>query len=428
MTLRRLLLQWALGAVIAVGLVVAGLWYLEEREGGIEASATTTAPPAATTTTSTTTTSSTTTTIPIVPVGSPTEPDPEPPAPPPGIDPDFAGTGVVTIAAGGADLSTEIGGVPFARAREGLVFAGQSMSADGEWIEVFTTCDETAWVRAGEVAATAPAPGAAIGAGFDFGQAVVVVDPGHGGPNNIGAVGPDDLLEKEVNLDIARRLRDLLAAPRVVDWDTGEIFTGSDIPAAARVILTRVGEGEAGDYEAGIHFRAALANAANATVLVSIHNNAGWEITLDTAGSDVFYQSQNPESRRLARIMVEEFRRGFDEFAADWVGAVVVGAKSRLSPGDGASQYYGVLRRTQPPAVIAEGAYIANPTEAALLRTPEFREAYAAAVYRSLVRFLTSDDNGDGPSFDPEVWHGDAGGGAATTTCHIPAQGETPGQ
>ncbi len=298
------------------------------------------------------------------------------------------------------------------------------MSEDGEWIEIFTSCDESAWVHRSEVEATAPAPEAAIGSGFDFADAVVVIDPGHGGPNNIGAASPDGLTEKEVNLDISWRLRDLLTASHVVDWETGEVFTGSDIPAAKRVILTRAGDGEDADYEAGLHFRSNLANAAGAHVLVSIHNNAGWEISLDTAGTDVFYQSQIPESRRLARIMIEEFQRGFDGFEADWVGAVIVGAKSRLSPGDDASQYYGILRRTLAPAVIVEGAYIANPSEAALLRTPEFCQAYASAVYRSIVRFLTTDDGGNGPSYDPEIWHGFAGSGAALSTCEIPAQGE----
>ena len=74
------------------------------------------------------------------------------------------------------------------------------------------------------------------------------------------------------------------------------------------------------------------------------------------------------------------------------------------------------------PTVIAEGVYIANQSEADLLATPEFRQAYADAVYRSLVRFLTTDDTGEAPDTDPEVWPGHAGSGDARPDCVIPAQ------
>jgi N-acetylmuramoyl-L-alanine amidase len=353
-------------------------------------------------------------------LGVPPQPLPEPDPPPPGSDGAFTGTGVVTVAAGGADLATAPGAAPFVRARQGLVFPAYEL--DGEWIKILTTCDEEAWVRATEVAASPPAPHAIIGAGFTFADAVIVVDPGHGGPN-AGASSPDgSLVEKEVNVDIARRLRDLLGRRVTVDWDTGVIYEGDAVPAAARVIVTRVGEGEAADHEAGLVFRAALANAAAAHVFVSIHNNAGWEVELDHPGSDVFYQSQLGESRRLAVLMVEEFQRSLGPFDAAWVGAIEWGAKSRLSPRDGESQYYGVLRRTEMPAVIAEGAYLASAPEAALLATPEFRQAYAEAVYRALVRFLTTDESAGAPSYDPVVFAGSAGSGAPAQACRVPAQ------
>ena len=80
------------------------------------------------------------------------------------------------------------------------------------------------------------------------------------------------------------------------------------------------------------------------------------------------------------------------------------------------------------PTVITEGAYIGNPTEAELLATAEFRQAYAEAVYRALVRFLTTDDPGDGSDQDPVIWRGDAGSGDARPECIIPSQdGSEPG-
>ncbi len=374
--------------------------------------------------TSTTMPATTTTTIPLEPAPIPQQVVLDAAPPPPGVPDDWEGFGVVTVAEGGADLASSPGGSPFVRMREGLVVAGRGRSADGDWVRVFHMCDGVAWVRTNEIAAMPPAPSASIGDGFDFSDAVIVIDPGHGGPSNSGAVA-GDLMEKMVNVEIAARVVEMVQRPNSIDWETGALLVGNDIPAADQVIVTRVGSGESADYEAGLDFRAAIANAANAHVMVSIHNNAGHEIDLDRPGSDVYYQSQAPlqdPSRRLAVLLVEEFRRSFGEFTAEWVGAVELGAKSRISPRDGVSQYYGLLKASNIPTVIAEGAYLSNPTEAALLRTPEFQHAYASAVYRALVRFLTTDEPGGAPSYDPEVWEGFAGRGGATPECQIPAQ------
>ncbi len=368
----------------------------------------------------------TTTTRPVadpVPVAS--EPLPPPPPPEPAPLPPAFNQGLVTVAAGGADLAVTPGGEPIVRLREGVVLPGIAVNADRSWIQVYHMCDETAWVDATQVVAELPAPGGDVGAGFDLADAVLVIDPGHGGPSNTGAVSPDGLAEKENNVLIAARVRDLLSEPHSIDWETGRIVDGDDYPAAGRVVVTRSGAGAAADYEAGLRFRARLASVMNAHALVSIHTNAGWEIPTPEPGSDVYYQSQSElaaESRRLAVLLVEEFRRSFAPFEADWVGTIEVGAKSRISPRDGVSQYYGILKNSLVPTVIAEGAYIANPSEAALLRTPEFQQAYADAVYRALVRFVTTDDPGDAPSYDPEVWSGRAGSGDARPDCVLPAQ------
>jgi N-acetylmuramoyl-L-alanine amidase len=363
-----------------------------------------------------------TTTMRGLPIAVPDDPLPEPPAPAPATLEGFTGTGIVTVAAGGADLAANPAGPAFVRAREGLVFPADAI--EGDWVRILTTCDEDAWVNLAEIRAEPAASGLQPGPGTDFADAVIVVDAGHGGPN-IGTSSPDGTLpEKAVNLDIARRLRDLLEQSHSVDWDSGTLYNGDEIPAASRVIMTRVGVGETGDYEAGLIYRASLANRAGAHVLMSIHNNAGWEIALDHPGSDVFYQSQLVESRRLAELLVEEFQLGFAGFDADWVGAIEWGAKSRLSPRDEVSQYYGILRRAEMPAVIAEGAYLANSSEARLLATSEFRQAYAAAAYRAIVRFVTSNDVARTPTYDPVVWAGFAGSGDPVDTCAVPAQSE----
>ena len=74
------------------------------------------------------------------------------------------------------------------------------------------------------------------------------------------------------------------------------------------------------------------------------------------------------------------------------------------------------------PAVIVEGVYISEPEEEALLATAEFRHAYAEAIYRGIVRFLTTTEEGTGVN-RPEVYHLDSGT-VSGNGCQLPAQAE----
>lgn len=378
--------------------------------------ATTTSTTEATPTTTSTTTT-TTTTLP-TPTTIPDVPEADPGAPPPDSVVPGATRGALVIAAGGADLYREDEDEPYVRAHEGLTFPVTGRS--GDWLEVLDHCDDPALVRFDEVAFTParPATSAGPGPGTTFDEAVIVVDPGHGGPN-IGAVGPGGLLEKEVNLDIARRTRDLLESPHTVDWETGEILTGGEIPAAGQVWMTRP-EGPAGaDIEAGLTFRTTLADSINAHALVSIHNNAAPDGPYDGPGSEVYHQVSNTQSQRLSGLVLEELRREFARFEAEWVGDDDAGAKVRIRE-DGAD-IYGILRLSEVPAVIVEGAFISNETEETLLGTIEFRQAYADALYRALVRFMTTDDPGSG-FIETEPFTGSLSSGAPVQSCTVAAQ------
>ncbi len=322
------------------------------------------------------------------------------------------------MARGGADLFEELGGEALVRAHEGLVFPVSGRT--GDFFEVMTPCNDSRLVAASEVAFTPAVPLLPVGDGFDFANAVIVLDPGHGGPN-FGATGPSGQREKEVNLDIARRARDILSAPHTINWATGEILDGSAVPAAGQVWVTRTEGPEGADIESGLTFRTGLANSLNAHALVSIHNNAAPDGPFDGPGSEVYHQYLDDESKRLAGLLVEEMRRGFAPFEADWVGARDAGAKFRVR--ENGDEVYGILRRSDVPAVIAEGVYISNPSEDALLATPAFRQAYADAVYRALVRFITTDDPGSGFT-EPPPYLATPSSGGPRDTCRVPAQPE----
>lgn len=290
----------------------------------------------------------------------------------------------------GARYSATAGGTATAVAGN-VVFAVLGEESGG--YRVFDVCNREGWLHAEDVTV-----GAVPVNRSGFADAVFVVDPGHGLPD-LGAVGPTRLLETEVNLDVSERLADLLRAPRDVDWSTGAVTPGTQVPAAHTVVLTRAANGpNGGDYEVGLTFRGVLGNTVKADAVVSIHHNAGDMVALEHPGAEAYVSSFDPESQRLGGLLVDELRRAFARFEANWVGATGNGVFARL--GTDGEDYYTLLDVAEVPAAIVEGAYISNPSEEALAKTDAFRQAYADAVYRALVRFMTTTDD---PIPEPEV-------------------------
>lgn len=325
-----------------------------------------------------------------------------------------ARVGVAEVAPGGAALYETPDGDPFMTAATGLVFGFDDRSRGK--LKVLTNCNTEAWVDADSVVVTPRARRAEPGPGFDLGGATIVIDPGHGA-RDWGGVGPTGLTEKETNLDIAERVRSLMAQDRDIDWETGDVSTGSGYPAVANVILTRdTGAPDRGDVELGLAHRIHVANSAGADAFVSIHNNTVAHRDIDLPGTQVFYSVGAAGSDRLAAILYEELLLSFSAFEASWRGGDN-GVRARIDP-ETEDDYYGLLRRAELPSAIVEGVYISEPEEEALLRTAEFRQAYAEGVYRGVVRFLTTSDTGAAIN-DPELFPDDAGV-ANTTECVIP--------
>lgn len=303
----------------------------------------------------------------------------------------------------GAETATPIAG--------GVLFP--VLGEVGGGYEILDPCNRAGWLPADQVD-PGLVPEERSG---DFAGSVFVIDPGHGIPD-YGAVGPTGLTETEVNLDVSQRVAALLRAPQDVDWATGTVTEGTEIPAAAAAVLTRNPDGpDGGQYQVGLSFRAAVANALEATALVSIHHNTAPEANLDHPGSEAFVSLTDPESPRLGGLLVEELRRSFSRFQADWMGSTGNGVTSRVN--EEGEDYYSVLARSEVPAVIVEGVYISNPSEEALAKTDEFRQAYAEAVYRALVRFVTTDDYPI-PAPGPTLWNIDRPG-PSMSECRVPA-------
>jgi N-acetylmuramoyl-L-alanine amidase len=243
--------------------------------------------------------------------------------------------------------------------------------------------------------ATSPCGDEVIVAGAVVDPADVVLDPGHGGDES-GALGPGGTREKDVNLAVAQ------AAQRALE-DHG-----------LRTVLTRTG-----DYRTTLASRAAVAKALSPKVFLSIHHNAEPDGPRPAGpGSETYRQIASPESKRLSGLVYEEVVKAFSAFKIAWVADTDAGAKYRAA-GDG-GDYYGVLRRTAGiPAVLSEAAFITNPPEEALLRTPAFQAVEGQALARAVERFLETSDPGSG-FVEPYPRTAPAGPGGGADGCVDP--------
>lgn len=225
--------------------------------------------------------------------------------------------------------------------------------------------------------------------GAPLSGATVVLDPGHGG-DEPGAVGPAGTREKDVNLAIALEAKRQLEAQ------------------GATVVLTRTA-----DYRITLASRAAIAQALQPTVFLSIHHNAEPDHHRPTPGAETYYQIASADSKRAAGLVYEELLAAFSPYEIDWVADLDAGAKYRLR--DDGGDYYGILNRTAGvPAVLSEAAFISNPPEEALLTDPAFQAVEAAAFTRAIIRYVTTTDPGSGFVVPyPRTTPAGSGGGAA---------------
>lgn len=204
-------------------------------------------------------------------------------------------------------------------------------------------------------------------------EVAVVLDPGHGGAYDPGAVGPNGLIEAQLNLAVARHARDALER------------------AGVATLLTR-----SSDHGMTLVNRGRIPVDVGAAVSVSLHHNAGASARLSRPGSEVFHQVGVAQSQRLAGLAYEEIVATLSGYpGVEWVGRADVGATWRTAPSG--QDYYALVRRPRPvPAVLVEFAYLSGGGEADLLSQGPVQRAEGEAVARAVLRYLRTDDPGSG--------------------------------
>jgi len=229
------------------------------------------------------------------------------------------------------------------------------------------------------------------------GVKVVTLDPGHGGPES-GAVhatanGGRELIEKNVNLAIALRLRDLLEAEGYA------VALTRDTDRAVHPANTGGGY-RGGGLVQDLQRRIDIANEAGSDLFLSIHHNGSED--RGVSGAEVWYNKAREfadRNRTFAELTLQHLltavrgagyplvSRGVkdDEFFRIWQGRafnIFV-----LGPGTGARPHVPTLM----PGVLVEGAFVSNDGDARMLARPEMQQviaqAYADAIRAYFARF-----------------------------------------
>lgn len=189
---------------------------------------------------------------------------------------------------------------------------------------------------------------------------VVVIDAGHGGKDP-GKVGVNEALEKEINLNIALRLKSLLEQNDVLVVMTRE----EDKDLASEQASNRKNE--------DLRARANLIAETQPVVMVSIHQNSYPAEEVD--GAQVFYYSGSEEGKRLGAMVQESLKSEIDD------------GNHRVAK---ANKEYYLLKKAACPAVIVECGFLSNPREAALLTTEEYQEKIAFAIHLGIMEYINT--------------------------------------
>lgn len=188
---------------------------------------------------------------------------------------------------------------------------------------------------------------------------LVIVDCGHGG-DDPGKVGVNDVLEKDLNLEIGKRVEKKLKKK------------------GYEVIMTRekdedlAEEGSHNKKVQDMKARVALVNESAPGIAISIHQNSYSDASVH--GSQVFYYEHSSEGKEAAAIMQEAL-------------LAVDPDNTRQSKSN--DTYY-FLKRTEVPTIIVECGFLSNPEEAAMLSDEEYQEKLAEAIVSGTEKYLES--------------------------------------
>ena len=216
----------------------------------------------------------------------------------------------------------------------------------------------------------------------------IVIDPGHGG-HDTGTIGPNGLEEKDLVLDVSRRLGKLLQSR-----------------LGAEVVFTRQD-----DTFIPLETRTAIANQEQADLFVSVHANSSRDP--DARGVETYYLNftSNADALEVAarenavsdksihelqdlvkKIALKEKIEESREFASDVQRSLHSGLSVK-NPGlrdRGVKKApFIVLIGANMPSILAEISFVSNPGDARKLQTGDYRQRIAESLYKGVSKYVS---------------------------------------
>ena len=205
--------------------------------------------------------------------------------------------------------------------------------------------------------------------------ALVILDPGHGGQDSGAIAG--GVLEKDLTLDIARRVDRLLSAQGVM------------------TLLTRNG-----DSYVSLGDRAQMINRVDNAVVVSIHLNDG--LRPNVSGIETYFAAQQDTGIPVIASWLPFLQKVANprpnlqsQSLAQFIQQQLIVRTQAVNRGTKAQQFY-VLANVRHPAVLVEGGFLTGKNDIGKLADANYRELLAAGIadgilkYRDTVKALAS--------------------------------------
>lgn len=191
---------------------------------------------------------------------------------------------------------------------------------------------------------------------------IIVIDAGHGG-SDPGKVGVSGTEEKDINLEIALKLRDELEKQGFEIVMTREEDTGLEDKGAKSVKVS------------DLKNRVEIIEEARPAMAISIHQNSYTDSAV--SGAQVFYYGNSAQGEALALALQESLIENVDP-------------SNTRAPKENESYY--LLKNTSVPTVIVECGFLSNPAEEALLCDGDYQDQIVEAIYEGIVNYLNEED------------------------------------
>lgn len=192
---------------------------------------------------------------------------------------------------------------------------------------------------------------------------VIVVDPGHGGID--GGTNFGDILEKNINLEVGLKLKELL------------------VKKGATVLMTRETDDSLDDHIVGngsrhredLSTRARIINESNADLYISIHVN--YSKNAKKLGPIVFYHENSEEEKYLA------------EHIQKYLNDISTYPKHNINIGHNVmSGNYYIAGNTVAPGVIIEMGFLSNEFDRKILLDSDHQNEIADQIAKSIISYL----------------------------------------